>query len=441
LIQKLDHLSLGGNPVYYRTGTDDLELICSILVRQEYGCVGEDVGNAKLIVDCGAYAGYSTLYFLTKYENAHVIALEPDERNFELCRLNLEAYAGRVTLLKAAIWPKKTQLALRENELAGVRREWASVVGPPRGNETAQTQGIDFATLLQESGFTEIDLVKLNVNGIEELLFSENADAWLPHVKNIVIRPLNEELEKRLLESLEHYQFLLTRGTGLFAFTRLREEFAAPSVSELTTMSADAIANGGFEDLRVGPGRIVPGRWICEPHDVTRGWQIAVCDPQFRVSLAVRTGAQRNGHTALRVSLNTDVPVLPHSAPYAAIETTDAIKVSEGHDWLIGAFVKTRDDGLRAKGLRGAYLFMRLWYEDGSFADLRTQPVFDVTDEYVPVGGLVSIPISEQRRLERATLWLYAWIENHEPIAVSTCDYSGWQVYFDDVSYSQGAAL
>ena len=441
LIRELN-LSVGGNPLSYRTDTDDLEILCSILIRQEYGCVGEDVREPKLIVDCGAYAGYSTAYFLTTYPSAHIIALEPDDRNLELCRLNLGPYAGRVNLIKAAIWPEAMKLALRKNELAGVQREWATVVGPPRGDEPAQTVGIDFATLLRESGFAEIDLVKLNVCGIEEQLFSQNCEAWLPHVKNIVIRPLNEELESTLLRALADYQFFLARGTGLFAFTRISAKAPPPKEKPSSTGTGNAIANGGFENLRVGPGRVVPGRWMCDSNDVAVDWQIAVCDPQFRVSLAVRTGLQHSGDTALYVGMNSDTPILPHSAPYAAIENNIALPVREGDDWHIRAFVKTADNGPSAKGVRGAYVFLRLSYEDGSFTDLRTEPLLEVTGEYVTVGGIVSVPVSARGgRIERATLWLYAWIENHEAVETSTAAYCGWEVFFDDVYCSKLSGL
>ena len=75
--------SIGGNPIYFRTGTSDGEVFNDMLVREEYDCTGDDVLDPRLIVDCGAYAGYSTLFFLERYKRAHVIAIEPDPGNFE----------------------------------------------------------------------------------------------------------------------------------------------------------------------------------------------------------------------------------------------------------------------------------------------------------------------------------------------------------------------
>ena len=50
LIRELG-LSLDGNPIYYRTNTDDLEFVSDVLVKKEYGCAGRDFGNPEVIVD------------------------------------------------------------------------------------------------------------------------------------------------------------------------------------------------------------------------------------------------------------------------------------------------------------------------------------------------------------------------------------------------------
>jgi FkbM family methyltransferase len=430
LIQKLD-LTVDGHPLFYRAGTDDLDILNSILIRQEFGCVGEDAGDPKLIIDCGAYAGYSTVYFLTAYKNAQVIALEPDERNLELCRLNLQPYGTRVHLMQAAIWPEPAKLALRHNQLAGMQREWATMVGMPHPGEAAPVAGVDFPTLLAQSGFAQIDIIKLNVNGIEDELFSRNSGAWLRHVKCILVRPLNEDLEETVLRSLARYQFFLARGTGLFAFTHIASEAPFPALPR-STSDGNAVTNGDFEDLHVGPGRVAPGRWMCEPNDVSDGWVIAVCGPQFRVSLAVRTGLQRSGQSALHVALRPDVPVLAGTGPYVAIENTAALTVSPGERWLIRAFVKSICDGPPNHDVRGAYAFLRLFHEDGTFTDLRTEPLFEASGEYAQIGGTMTIPACNSP-ITRVSLWLYAWIENGSPEERSTASYGAWKVLFDDV--------
>ena len=149
-------LTLNGNPVYYRTGSDDLVVINDLLLREEFGCGAHDIKQPKLIVDCGAYAGYSTLYFLTKYQSAFVIAIEPDDRNFELCRLNPQPYEDRVTLMHAAIWPESIGLTVRKGAWAGSSSEWATMVAPVKDGEAPDVSGITLNDLLRDSNFAEI---------------------------------------------------------------------------------------------------------------------------------------------------------------------------------------------------------------------------------------------------------------------------------------------
>jgi FkbM family methyltransferase len=427
-------LSLDGNPIYYRTDSDDPEIIDTIFVRDEYGCLGEEVKDPKLIVDCGAYAGYSTLYFLARYRPAQIIALEPDERNYELCRRNLEPYSDRVTLIKAALWPVATQLALHENAFAGVQQEWATLVTAPNEHESAPVTGLDYQAVLARAAFHDVDLFKMNCSGMEESVFSTGSDTWLPRVKNIVIRLVDEASENVFFKALAGFQYYLARGPGVFACTRIAAKDSAP-LRDAPRAGDEMLSNGGFEEARVEPGHIVPGGWIYGSSDIALDWHTVVCDPQFRISVAIRTGLQHSGENALCVRLNDGYPVLPQSSPYVAIENRKALPISEGERWSIRAFVKADGAAAPKTRTRGAYTFLRVFYDDGSYNDLRTLPIFEPTGEYVEIGGVVEVPLTPAgRRIERATLWLYVWIENHELDELPASAYGRWTVFFDDAS-------
>src|ERR1041385_3761622 len=74
-------------PFYGRIGSSDWEVFIQIFVNQEYRCV-EDIHDPELIIDCGANVGYASLYFLTKFPRAHIIAIEPDRANFDMLLRN-----------------------------------------------------------------------------------------------------------------------------------------------------------------------------------------------------------------------------------------------------------------------------------------------------------------------------------------------------------------
>ena len=57
----------------------------------------------RVIIDAGANIGISTIYFANRFPNAKVIAIEPEESNFELLKINCENYPN-VKLVRAAVW-------------------------------------------------------------------------------------------------------------------------------------------------------------------------------------------------------------------------------------------------------------------------------------------------------------------------------------------------
>src|SRR6185503_15548680 len=111
------------HPVRCRYGSTDFKVFNQIFFQDEYGPLRVPA-EARLILDCGAYVGYSTMYFLARYPNAHVIAVEADSRNYALLKQNLARYGSRVSLVNAALWSHPAALKLHK----GLRGEWSTTV-------------------------------------------------------------------------------------------------------------------------------------------------------------------------------------------------------------------------------------------------------------------------------------------------------------------------
>lgn len=179
-------------PVKCRYGSSDFRVFRQIFLADQYRPVqlSKDI---KLVVDCGAYIGYSTAYFLTKCPDAHVIAIEPDGRNFELLRQNLEAYAGRITLFHAAIWSHQTRLKVIRNDYG----EWSTQVVECKENEQGDLDALDIPALLGACGYSTIDAMKIDIEGAEGVLFSRNYEAWIDRVNTFVIE-LHSDCNKEI---------------------------------------------------------------------------------------------------------------------------------------------------------------------------------------------------------------------------------------------------
>jgi FkbM family methyltransferase len=195
-------------PLCYRFGTSDESSFNQVFIRREFHGFG-DIENAELIIDCGAYVGYTSIYFLNTCPKAYVISVEPDYANFKVCEKNLRPYAKRTLLLNRAIWTHETPLlAYRERNSYG---EWSARVRECKKKEKGNVVGIDLLSLLKNSGFKKIDVLKIDIEGTEYEIFSNNFRPWLDKVKNIYIEIHNRKCEEIFMKALSDYKFELSK--------------------------------------------------------------------------------------------------------------------------------------------------------------------------------------------------------------------------------------
>jgi len=168
-----------------RPNTSDIEVFRQVFENREYSCL-DDVHEAYLIIDCGANVGYSSAYFLSRFPESYVIAVEPDEANFSLLKTNVAAYGSRCRAICSAVWSHPVGLVMSEMPF-GDGREWARTVRTPRDGETPTMKGVDIGTLLNDSGYDRISILKIDIEGAESIIFSSNYESWIGKVDNLVI--------------------------------------------------------------------------------------------------------------------------------------------------------------------------------------------------------------------------------------------------------------
>ena len=171
-------------PLAFRPNTSDKWLLNKIFNVQEYNFKIENF-NPQLILDCGANVGYSAAYFANKYPQAKIIAVEPEPLNFKMLTYNTHFF-DNVTCLNSAIWYNEGYIKILPdvpgNTLAFMTED--TTADDPEALKTTT-----IAKLLADSGFDEIDLLKLDIEGAEREVFDDIAkpDEWLPKVKVMVI--------------------------------------------------------------------------------------------------------------------------------------------------------------------------------------------------------------------------------------------------------------
>jgi FkbM family methyltransferase len=199
-------------PVWCRPGSSDLMVFYQVFLDLEYACVDEVV-DPKLIIDCGANVGYASVYLLSKFPEARLIAVEPDPGNLKWLRRNLEPYGDRATVLESGVWSHPVGLIVEANHGDGL--EWARQVRESRPDETPQLTATDVATILENSGADSISILKLDVEGSEEVIFSSHYERWLDRVENIVIELHGEKCESTFHEAIGDHSFRISRSGEL----------------------------------------------------------------------------------------------------------------------------------------------------------------------------------------------------------------------------------
>jgi FkbM family methyltransferase len=171
-----------GRHIVLRRRTTDLQCFEKVFLADEYR--SPFVISPNLIIDAGANIGMATLYFAHRYPGAHVVAIEPEPRNFEMLKRNCEGLTN-ITLMKAALWSEVCELRIANREA----EEWAfSVTAQCRQSRSSDTvPGITIDRILHHRRADRVDLLKIDIEGSELKLFSSGAAKWLDHVGVIVI--------------------------------------------------------------------------------------------------------------------------------------------------------------------------------------------------------------------------------------------------------------
>jgi len=204
-------------PVRARYGSSDLDSFHQIFIQREYACL-DTRATPRLIVDCGANVGYASLYYLNRYPRSQVIAIEPDEENFALCKKNLAPYRNRVVLMRSAVWSHPAGLRVIRGQYRD-GREWATQVRECDNGESPDVYAVTVSEVLQDSRYPCIDILKIDIEGAEKVVFSTNVHRWLRKTRNMVVELHDKECETALFRALKGYEYACSRS-GEFTVLR-----------------------------------------------------------------------------------------------------------------------------------------------------------------------------------------------------------------------------
>lgn len=171
-----------GRPVHLRKGTTDFCVFRQVMVFEQYKIKKLPKEDVRVIVDLGSNIGLSVLYFKARYPNATVIAVEPDQENYDLMIKNVAGVPG-VQCLNNAIWNSSKVLGVFDSGGG----EYSYLVKEESEEVKATVRSITINDIMEQFNLSKIDLLKIDIEGSEKELFSANYQSWLQNVDCIVI--------------------------------------------------------------------------------------------------------------------------------------------------------------------------------------------------------------------------------------------------------------
>jgi FkbM family methyltransferase len=214
----------GAFQVWLRPLTSDYAAYRQIFREREYANV-DGAEHVEFILDCGANVGLASIYFLNRFPQARVLAVEPDPENVAMCRRNLAPYGARATILQAGVWSHRTRLTVLSPQF-GAGEKWGVQVRPFRSGdpEASTVDAYDIPALLAYAGMPRVDLLKIDIERSELEVFSSAHDQWLPCVRNLVIELHGEDCAQAFFPAMEHFEYRLSHRGDLTYCLDLREK-------------------------------------------------------------------------------------------------------------------------------------------------------------------------------------------------------------------------
>jgi len=209
-----------GYEIGLRLHTSDLPTFAQIFINEEYNSPGLPA-TVSTIVDLGANVGLSAVFFGLRYPKARILCVEPDGENFAAMASNIAALGDRVYQLQAAVWTRNGVVNLKTEDTNGQSLgAWGVQVGDTASASGHRVACYTMETLFSMAMFDKVDLLKVDIEGAEREIFSENVQNWLPRVNMVVVethdrfRPGSEEAVRAALGS--QFKELPRCGENLF---------------------------------------------------------------------------------------------------------------------------------------------------------------------------------------------------------------------------------
>lgn len=183
------------HPIWLRARTSDVEVFCQLFGRRELDFYHEP--RASYIIDAGANIGLATVVLANRCPLAQIDAVEVDQGNLLMLRRNTAAYPN-VTVHGVGLWSHRCKLRIVDPSADS----WAFTVTEAPAEQEGAIVALGVDDLLSSSGRSQIDLLKLDIEGAELEVLGASAASWLGAVRVLAIE-LHDRFRPGCTQTLE----------------------------------------------------------------------------------------------------------------------------------------------------------------------------------------------------------------------------------------------
>jgi FkbM family methyltransferase len=167
----------GGVTLAYRPQGGDLWSIREIWLCESYR-LPSFAPSPAIVIDLGANIGTTSVWLAKRHGCRQLIAVEPSVSNAALVRVNFALNRTPGTVIEAAVAPFDGEARFEENSMSNLGR---------LGEHGRPVRAVSMTTVMKElPGDTEVDLLKLDIEGGEQALLTGGELPWLRRVRSII---------------------------------------------------------------------------------------------------------------------------------------------------------------------------------------------------------------------------------------------------------------
>jgi FkbM family methyltransferase len=185
-------------PIILRRNRSDYSIFWQCLVQNQYdigkfdqmaellrrSVVMQARGEVPVIIDGGGNIGLALRSFAEDFPFAHIVCVEPDSDNMAVLARNAECLGDRATLVQGAIASRSghSRVIAHERGSAGLMTEYCEA------DADGAVPALTIPELAAKVPGGRPWIVKLDIEGAQDELFSQNTD-WVAEAELIILEP------------------------------------------------------------------------------------------------------------------------------------------------------------------------------------------------------------------------------------------------------------